>query len=375
MRATRVVATTDLSVGLVHDYLLVLRGAERTFAALADIWPTAPIYTLLYDEDGTGGRFTGRDVRPSWLSHLKVGQSSFRRLLPLYSEMARRLPVEEHDVVISSSSAFAHGVRPRAGAVHVCYCHTPFRYAWHEQARARSEVPALLRPWLELALRRHRGFDRKAARSVTTFVANSAVTQERIRRYWGRESVVVHPPVDVERFGLGEPDDYYLLVGELVSHKRAHIALEAGRRAHRRMVVVGGGPDFGRLRERYRSSAEFLGRVDDRTLSTLYSHAAAVVVPSIEEFGIAAVEAQASGRPVIGVNAGGVRETVQHGRTGWLVPLDDVDAMANALRFENPERRFAPAAEIRQHAQRFSITAFRERMRAVVQEATSHLSR
>jgi glycosyltransferase involved in cell wall biosynthesis len=364
-----------MSVGLVHDYLLVLRGAERTFAALADIWPGAPIYTLLYDEDGTDRRFTDRDVRPSWLSHLRVGQNSFRRLLPLYSEMARRLPVEEHDVVISSSSAFAHGVRPRAGAVHVCYCHTPFRYAWHEQARARAEVPSVLRPALGLALRRHRAFDRRAAGSVTKFVANSAVTQQRIRRYWGRDSIVIHPPVDVDRFGLAEPDDYYLLVGELVSHKRAHIALEAGRRARRRMVVVGGGPDFGRLRERYRASADFLGRVDDTTLSSLYSRAAAVVVPSIEEFGIAAVEAQAAGRPVIGVDAGGVRETVLHGRTGWLVPPDDVDAMANALRFEHPERRFAPATEIRQHAQRFSITAFGERMRAVVQGATSHLSR
>jgi glycosyltransferase involved in cell wall biosynthesis len=360
---------------LVHDYLLVLRGAERTFAALADIWPAAPIYTLLYDQDSTCGRFGDREIRASWLSRLGIGQSGFRRLLPLYCEVARRLPVQEHDVVISSSSAFAHGVRPRPGAVHVCYCHSPFRYAWHEQAQARSEVPAVLRPGLELALRRHRGFDRKAARSVTTFVANSAVTQERIRRYWGRESIVVHPPVDVDRFGLGEPDDYYLLVGELVSHKRAHIALEAGRRAHRRMVVVGGGPDFGRLRERYRSSAEFLGRVDDRTLSTLYSHAAAVVVPSIEEFGIAAVEAQASGRPVIGVNAGGVRETVLHGRTGWLVPPDDVDALANALRFNYHNGRFAPASEIRRHAERFSTTAFRQRIRAVVQEAESRVSR
>jgi glycosyltransferase involved in cell wall biosynthesis len=266
-------------------------------------------------------------------------------------------------------------VRPRPGAVHVCYCHTPFRYAWHEQARALAEVPAVLRPALAVALRRHRAFDREAARTVTTFVANSTVGQRRIRQYWGRDSVVVHPPVDVDRFDVAEPDDYYLLVGELVRHKRAHIALEAGRRARRRMVVVGGGPDFERLRERYSSSAEFLGRVDDGTLRDLYQHAAAVVVPSIEEFGITAVEAQAAGRPVIGVDAGGVRETVLHGRTGWLVPPNDVDAMANALRFNHYERRFAPAAEIRRHAQQFSITAFRQRMRAVVQEATAHLSR
>jgi glycosyltransferase involved in cell wall biosynthesis len=364
-----------VKVGLVHDYLLVLRGAERTFGVMTDTWPRAPIHTLLYDEAGTRGRFRNRDVRPSWLQHLGVGQSSFRRLLPLYPAVARRLPVTDYDVVISSSSAFAHGIRPRRDAVHVCYVHSPFRYAWHERSCARAEVPAPVRPALDVALRRHRALDRRAARAVTTFVANSTVTQDRIRRFWGRDSVVVHPPVEVERFHLDEPDDYYLLVGELVSHKRAHLALEASRRARRRMVVVGGGPDLGRLRETYGRSAEFVGRVDDSTLTALYSHAAAVVIPSIEEFGITAVEAQAAGRPVIGVNAGGVRETVVHGRTGWLVPPDDVDALANALRSDHHDDELASPAEIRGHAHRFSTNVFQRRLRAIVDESISRRSR
>jgi glycosyltransferase involved in cell wall biosynthesis len=362
------------SVGLVHDYLLVMRGAERTFSALADIWPRAPIHTLLYDEQGTRERFAHRDVRPSWLSRFGIQQGGFRRLMPIYPEIARRMPVDEYDVVVSSSSAFAHGIQPRRGAVHVCYCHSPFRYAWHERARARAEVPARVGPALDLALRRHRRFDRDAARRVTRFVANSAVTRERIRRFWGRDAVVVHPPVEVERFRLGEPGDYYLLVGELVGHKRAHIALEAGRRARRRVVVVGGGPDFGALRERYGTGADFMGRVDDATLSALYSRAAAVLVPSIEEFGITAVEAQASGRPVIGVDAGGARETVVHGRTGWLVPPDDVDALAQAMRANLHERDLAPAPEIRRHAERFSVPAFRQRLQAVVDEQAAAVS-
>jgi glycosyltransferase involved in cell wall biosynthesis len=206
---------------------------------------------------------------------------------------------------------------------------------------------------------------------VTTLIANSNITRDRIRRMWGRDSVVIHPPVEVERFHLDEPRDYYLLVGELVSHKRAHLALEAGRRAHRRMVVVGGGPDLGWLRERYGRSAEFLGRVDDNTLTSLYSHAAAVVVPSIEEFGITAVEAQAAGRPVIGVDAGGVRETVVHGRTGWLVPPDDVDALADALQAVDRVEDLAPPAQIRHHAERFSTPVFQRRLKAVVDEAIS----
>ncbi|HEX7300581.1 MAG TPA: glycosyltransferase [Solirubrobacteraceae bacterium] len=361
-------------LGLVHDYLLVLRGAERAFAAISDIWPTAPIHTLLYDEEGTRHRFHDRRVVPSWLQRCRVRQDGFRRLLPLYPDVVRRLPVADYDVVVSSSTAFAHGVRPRKDAVHVCYCHSPFRYAWHERERALAEVPPALRPALDLALRRHRGFDRRAAAAVTTFIASSATGKERLRRWWGRDSIVIHPPVETERFGPSEPEDYYLLVGELVPHKRFEVALEAGLRARRRVVVVGGGPELGRLRARYGRSAEFLGRVDDSTLATLYARAAALVMPNVEEFGITAVEAQAAGRPVIGVNAGGARETVVHGQTGWLVPPDDVDALASALRTDYHDGRLAAPAEIREHAQRFSKATFQERMRAAVDEAAGALA-
>ena len=133
---------TSAPVGLAHDYLLVLSGAERTFAAIADIWPEAPIHTLLFDDEGTQGRFDGRDVRTSALQRLGIGQAQFRRLLPLYPTVVRSLDVGEHDVVVSSSSAFAHGVRPRRRRRHVCYCHSPFRYAWHERERGLAEVPA-----------------------------------------------------------------------------------------------------------------------------------------------------------------------------------------------------------------------------------------
>jgi glycosyltransferase involved in cell wall biosynthesis len=352
-------------VVLVHDYLLVLRGAERTFAAMADAWPEAPIATLLYDERATEGRFAGRSVATSPLQRLGLTQRSFRPLLPVFPTAARRLDLRGFDCVVSSSSAFVHGVRPDTGARHVCYCHSPFRYAWHEQARALSEVPAPLRPALKLALRRHRAFDRRAAGRVDRYVANGEITRERIKRFWGRDAEILHPPVDVDRFDIGEPGDHVLFVGELVRHKRPEVAIDAAAAARRRIKVVGAGPELERLRARYRGQAEFLDRVGDERLAQLYAEAAALVVPNVEEFGIAAVEAQAAGRPVIAVDAGGARETVVPGRTGILVPEADPHALARALREDLSG--FDPA-DIRAHAQQFSRASFQARLREIVAE-------
>jgi glycosyltransferase involved in cell wall biosynthesis len=351
-------------VVLVHDYLLVLRGAERTFAAMADVWPDAPIATLLYDEAGTQSRFAGRTVRTSPLQLLGVDQRRFRALLPAFPSAVRRLDVTDADLVVSSSTAYAHGVCKPSGARHVCYCHTPFRYAWHERRAAEAEVPRPLRPAVRLALRRHRAFDRRAARGVDRFVASSALGRERIRRFWGRDAAIVHPPVDVDRFAIGEAGDHVLFVGELVRHKRADIAIEAALGAGRAIKVVGDGPELRRLREHYGRQAEFLGRVDDETLAREFASAAALVVPNVEEFGIAAVEAQAAGRPVVALNAGGTRETVVPGRTGVLVPPDDPDGLHRALR---ADLHAFDSQEIRSWAQRFSRQTFQARLREVVQ--------
>jgi glycosyltransferase involved in cell wall biosynthesis len=353
-------------LALVHDYLLVMRGAERTFAALSDAWPDAPVFTLLYDEAGTERRFADRTVTSSPLQRLPVRQRNFRALLPVFPMTARRLDLSGFECVLSSSSAFAHGVRTPAGARHICYCHSPFRYAWHERAGALSELSPPLRPALRLVLRRQRQFDRRAARAVDLYLANGRLTQERIRRFWGRDAEVVHPPVDVERFELGEPADHVLFVGELVRHKRPEVAIEAAAAAGRRIKVVGAGPELASLRRRYGREAEFLGRVGDEALRELYAEAAALVVPNVEEFGIAAVEAQAAGRPVVAVDAGGARETVVPGRTGLLVPNGDTGALARALRADFG--RFDPR-DIRAHAQGFSRSVFQLRMREILEAA------
>jgi glycosyltransferase involved in cell wall biosynthesis len=354
-------------LALVHDYLLVLRGAERTFAAMADIWPQAPVYTLLYDREGTEGRFDGHPVRTSALQRTGVRQRGFRKLLPLFPLAAERLPIGERSVVVSSSSAFAHGVHPPEGAVHVCYCHTPFRYAWFERQRALAEVARPVRPALGGLLAGIRRWDVRASRRVTRYVANSRHTQRRIREIYGRESRIIHPPVEVDRFRSGEPEDYFLAVTELVPHKRIEVAAEAATDAGQRLKVVGGGPELDRLRHKYPERVEFLGRVEDRELVDLYAHARALILPNVEEFGIAAVEAQAAGRPVIAAAAGGALETVEEGVTGQFVPPGDAPALKRTLREFNPDE-FDPGA-IRGHAERFSSGSFQARFRHEVQAA------
>ena len=343
-------------VALVHDYLLVLRGAERSFAAIADCWPEATIYATLYSEEGTAGRFAGRRVVCSPLQRLPMRQDGFRALLPLMPAAVRSLPVRDADVVISSSSAFAHGVRPRPGAVHISYCYTPFRYAWHERETALSEVAPVLRPALRMVLARIRSWDLAASRRVSHYIAISRLTQERIARLYGRESTVIHPPVEVERFTPGQPGDAFLFVGELVAHKRVDVLLEAVRRANRRLRVVGGGPELTRLKARF-PEAEFLGRVADSELPGILAEARALLVPNVEEFGIAAIEAQAAGRPVVAVAAGGVLETVVDGKTGILLERGDVDEFAEVLR-EVDFDRFDPQA-LQRHAAGFSTTRFK----------------
>ncbi|MHB8233138.1 MAG: glycosyltransferase [Solirubrobacteraceae bacterium] len=350
---------TGERVALVHDYLLVMRGAERTFSAMADLYPQAPVYTLLYDEAGTHGRFAGHDPVTSPLQLLGVSQTTFRRLLPLYPWAIERLKVAPADVVLSSSSAFAHGVRVPRDAVHVCYCHAPFRYAWYEEARALREVRGPLRPLLRRQLARMRRWDRAASTRVDHYIANSKLTQERIKRCYGRDAPIIHPPVETERFAPGEPGGSLLVVAEIVPHKRVHVALEAARRAHAPIRVVGSGPDLAALQSAY-PEAEFLGRVGDEDLVDLYASARAVIVPSKEEFGITAVEAQAAGRPVIAAGSGGALETVIDGKTGLFATLDDAESFADAIaRVDALD--FDPADAV-QNAERFSVDTFQRRI-------------
>jgi glycosyltransferase involved in cell wall biosynthesis len=357
-------------VALVHDFLLDLRGAERVFAAICDAWPEADVYTAVYDEKGTEGRFAARAPRTSFLQRLRPTSRTFRPLLPLYPHAIESLDLRGYEIVISSSSAWAHGVLVDPGAVHVCYCHNPFRYAWSErEATLRARGP-LLRPPLRLLLNRWRQWDYIAAQRVDAYVANSHLTATRIRRYLGREATVLHPPVELERFGRVRPDqigDHYIVVAELMAHKRIDVAVKAFNALRQPLVVVGDGPELRRLRRMAGPTVTLTGRLTDEHVAHLLASSRAMVVTAAEEFGIAAVEALASGRPVIALAAGGVRESVRAGETGAYYERDDPQALAEVVEAFDPAS-IDPAACVAA-AQRFGTERFQTELKDIVARA------
>ena len=339
------------------------------FAAIADCWPSAPLYTTVYSAAGTWGRFAGRDVRTSWLQRLKVGQSHFRPLYPLYPGAVSRLPVAEHELVVSSSSAFAHGVRVADDSVHICACHTPFRYIWYERDLALSAAPRALRPLLAALMARNRRWDLAAASRVDHYIALSSQAQRRIEETYGRDATVVLPGIELDRFTPAVAEDFFLFVGEVLPHKRLERALRAAALARVPIRVVGDGPDLTRLRAIYGSNATFLGRLSDDDLAQLYPRARALVMPNPEEFGLVSLEAQASGRPVIALDGLGGRDSIIDGETGVLVGEATPEAFAEVMR-EVDFDRFDPVA-IRRNAERFSIEAFQRSFLGEVERLTA----
>jgi glycosyltransferase involved in cell wall biosynthesis len=357
-------------VALVHDFLLDLRGAERVFAAICDAWPEADVFTAVYDERGTEGRFAARSPQASFLQRLRPTARTFRPLLPLYPHAIESLDLRGYDIVVSSSSAWAHGVLVDPGAVHVCYCHNPFRYAWSEREATLAARNPLTRPALRLLLSRWRQWDWIAAQRVDAYVANSAITAARVRRYFGREAEILHPPVELSRFSPGPAGAHYLVLAELMAHKRIDVAIRAFNALRAPLVVVGDGPELRRLRRLAGPTVRLTGRLDDGGVADLLRGAQALVVTAEEEFGIAAVESLASGRPVIALRSGGVLETVTEGVTGTFYDDgDDPQALAAAVRaFDvaavDPSRCVAAA-------RRFGVARFQERLRGIVADAVA----
>jgi glycosyltransferase involved in cell wall biosynthesis len=355
-------------IALVHDFLLDVRGAERVFAALCDLYPRADVFTAVYDERGTEGWFAHRDVNTSFLQRLRPTAKTFRGLLPLYPYAMESLDLSSHDLVISSSSAWAHGVIVDPEAVHVCYCHNPFRYAWNARESTLAKRDPLTRAALAVILKRWRQWDWIAAQRVDRYVANSETTRRRINRYFSRDAEVLHPPVDTTRFrpvdGVG---DAYVVLSELMPHKRIDLAIRAFNRLGLPLLVVGNGPDARRLHRLAGPTIRFAGFQNDSRVADLLTRARALVVPATEEFGIAAVEAHAAGRPVIALREGGARETVIEGVNGTFFDQPTVDALVDAVRSFDP-LSIDPRACVRS-AERFDVARFRRGMTAIVEEA------
>jgi glycosyltransferase involved in cell wall biosynthesis len=364
---------TPIRTALVHDFLLDVRGAERVFRALCDMFPDADIFTAVYDEHGTDGHFAGRNIQASFLQRLRPTARTFRPLLPLYPYAIESLDLSGYDLVVSSSSAWAHGVIVDDDTVHVSYCHNPFRYAWNAREATLDGRNPLATAALGMIFQRWRQWDWIAAQRVDRYIANSQTTQRRIARYFNRNASVVYPPVEIERFAPGPVGDYHLVLSELMPHKRIALAVEAFNHLGWPLVVAGNGPDARRLARLAEPNVRFEGRVSDERAAELLAGARALVVTATEEFGIAAVEAQAAGRPVIALAEGGVCETVIDGVTGTFYDRPHPAQLIEAV------TRFDPMAidpaDCVANAARFDTSHFREEIARVIAEVQGHGAR
>ncbi len=359
---------TRPAVAIVQDWLAAEAGSERVTLELARLLPSADLYTSFFDSSIFGGELRSRHVHP-WLLDRAAGlRRRFRSLLPLYPLYFSLLDLRRYDLVVSSSVAFTQAVRTAPGALHVSYVHTPMRYAWdldtYLQGSSTSAASALgariARPLLQR-------WDRVTARRPDVLVANSATVRRRIRTLWRRDAEVIHPPVDVGSVPMGTTDDGFLLVAaRLLAYRRIDLAVEASNRLGRPLVVVGDGPERRHLEALAGSQVRFLGRVDRAVLLDLLGRCHAYLVPGIEDFGIAPVEAMAAGKPVVAFRAGGVTETVVEGETGLFFDEASGAALAAAIRSLD-DVPFDPAA-IRCHAEGFDTVVFRERIRRMLVE-------
>jgi glycosyltransferase involved in cell wall biosynthesis len=368
-----------LRVALVHDWLTGMRGGERVLDALCTLFADADVHTLVHVPGSTSERIESHRIVASPLSRLPGVARHYRKLLPLFPWAVGRMDLRGYELVVSTSHAFAKGVRVPPGTPHVCYCFTPMRYVWDQidaylgrgvRRAAAMPLVAALRRWD----RRTSGADR-----ITRVIAISETVRRRVRRCWGREADVIHPPVDVDRIRPdgAPPDPFFLLVGAFVPYKREALAVEAFRGIDAELVVAGDGPGRRAVEAEAPANVRFLGHVPDAELARLYARCRALVYPQEEDFGIVAVEAQAAGRPVVAFGAGGATDTVvpleaataERPATGIFFHEPTAESLRAAIgRFEVEEKRFDPAA-IRRSAEGFSRDRFLAQMRTALAAA------
>ena len=343
-----------MKTALLHYWLTNMRGGEKVLAALCEMFPEADVFAHAFGEgmrdEGSGIRWHGHEVRETFIASLPFGRRHPQAYLPLMPMASRALRLDGYDLIISSESGPIKGIRKPAGARHICYCHTPMRYLWDmydDYYRTAGPAGKLA---MRLFVRYLRKADLKSAESVDRFVANSRFVAERIKRIYGRDSTVVHPPCDVEFFGKGqyEKKDCYLFAGAPVKYKRMDLAVEACRRMGRKLVIAGG------------------GMFSQEAMRRCYAEARALIFPGVEDFGIVPVEAQAAGTPVLAFGLGGALETVVAGETGLFFGEQTVESVCTAI--EEFEGRTWDAGRCRANAQNFGIDRFTDGMRQVVRQ-------
>jgi glycosyltransferase involved in cell wall biosynthesis len=355
-----------LKVALVHDFLVQMGGAEKVVETLHGMFPDAPVYSSLYEPAAMPASYRQWDIRTSFLQRAPFKRKLHRLALLLYPLSFELFDLSGYDLVISSSSSFAKGVITQPNTCHICYTHTPMRFAWSMDQYVENEgISRPLRSALHPGTHYLRNWDAMSSSRVDRYIANSTAVAGRIRKFYRRDCDVIHPPVDTSRFSISsEVDDYYLVVSRFVPYKRLDLAIDAFTTLERPLKVVGDGRQMPALRARAGKTIEFLGRVDDATLAGLMARARAFIMPGEEDFGIAPVEANACGRPVIAYAAGGALDSQIDGVTGVLFKEQTVESLYNAV--ERLDQIDFDPGVIRASAMRFDTQLFRERIVRVV---------
>ncbi len=366
-------ALADRRVALVHDWLTGMRGGEKVLEAIAALFPEAPIYTLVHARGSVSAALEAHPIHASYLQRVPAVGRTYRHFLPFFPSAIEDFDLAAYDLILSTSHCVAKGVIPPPGAYHLCYCHTPMRYAWdqeHTYFPRRRGIVARLR---QLALSRLRTWDAAAAPRVDGFLANSSFVAERIARYYGRGSEVLAPPVDVDFFAVGgeaggepEGDGYCLVVTALAPYKRVELAIAACERLGLELRVVGTGPELRRLQRLAGPRTRLLGRVGSDRLQRLFRHAELFLQPGVEDFGISSVEALASGTPVVAAGRGGILDIVEDGVHGVLYPIPpgadpDAEAAALAAAIDKSRQIRFNSLKLKARARSFSHQRFTER--------------
>jgi glycosyltransferase involved in cell wall biosynthesis len=374
---------SKLKIALVHDFLNQYGGAERVLKVLTEIFPEAPIYTLLYDPKKMRGKFKNADVRPSFLQKFpKILKKRPKWLLPFLPTAPETFNLRDYDLVISSSGAWSKGIIVKPKTIHICYCHSPMRFAWdwNEKYLGEQNLGKGRRIFARLLLNYVRMWDKAAADRPDFFIANSRATETRIKKYYGRESAVVYPPVDTKAVEVGSQSDeasgstsagdYFLIVSRLSPYKKIEVAVEAMNKLNLPLVVIGeGAPKYVKyLKSIAGPKTKFLGWKSDEETKKYFATCRAFIFPGEDDFGIAPVEAMSFGKPVIALRKGGATETVIEGETGEFFDEPAIEVLADAVRrFQENEKNYDPA-KIRAQAEKFSKEKFVENVKRVVGE-------
>lgn len=354
-----------MKVAIIHYWLVGMRGGEKVIEALCEMYPQADIFTHVYVPEMLSDRIRRHRIIPTFINALPRSHKMYKTYLPLMPIALEHLDLRGYDLIISSESGPAKGIVPPADALHVCYCHTPMRYIWNMYHDYRSSAGLITRLMMPPLAHYLRMWDVTSASRVDSFVANSRTVANRIKRYYGADSVVIHPPVDTKAFAIAQPselEDYYLMAGELVSYKRPDLAVRAFNELKQNLVVIGGGEMLEELRRIAGPTVKVMGSQPFEVLREHYAKCRALIFPGEEDFGMVPVEAMASGRPVVAFGRGGAVETVVSGMTGVFFAEQTVQSIIAAIQ-SLAGTEFQPD-DIAGHAQKFGRDQFFQKMRA-----------